>query len=454
MPGAPLHRPLLAVLAVPAVLAVIQQQLLLRLPPRLEGLGNAPASSGPAALQARFSRPMDPASLQSGSRLDPPLAHRWLGSGDSLLLSLAEGQTLRQPLQLDLAGKDRRGLALAASRWLWDPRPRLLAVVSQTGGEQLQIRDHDGRWRPISPVWPAIPVAVPLGDGSGVAAASRDPSGQLRLWTIGLRQRNLAPLARGLGAIQIAPPQPLGPAAVTFAHLSSNRRGELLVQSGSLEEAGSTAMLVRPRSDGRPQGQGSRLPWQASGPMLLLPGGGSVVVPDPDGLHLETLPPRQPRRQTLPGSRDLSSFCPQAGRAVLLRHWPDFRRSLELVEPGRAPQQLWLGTQAVVASACSRGGERVWALLVEGRGAPELSMLVLDRRGRTLARRRLDGWELEPGTGLHYDPSSEQLLVALRPLGAIDARPAPAQPVLIDAVSLELRSLARAVSQVHWLPAG
>jgi hypothetical protein len=454
MPIATPHRPLLAALAVPALLAVIQQQLLLRLPPRLEGLGNAPASSGPAALQARFSRPMDPASLKSGSRLVPPLEHRWLGSGDSLLLSLAEGQTLRQPLQLDLSGKDRRGLALPASRWLWDPRPRLLAVVSQPGGEQLQIRDHDGRWTPISPVWPAIPVAVPLGDGSGVAAASRDPSGQLRLWTIALRQRNLAPQRQGLGAVQVEPPQPLGDSAVTFAHLSSNRRGELLVQSGSLEEAGSTALLLRPRGDGRPQGRSRPLPWQASGPMLLLPGGGAVVVPDTDGLHLETLPPRQPRRQTLPGSRDLSSFCPQAGRAVLLRHWPDFRRSLELVEPGRAPQQLWLGSHAVVASACSRGGERVWALLVEGRGEPELSILMLDRRGTELARRRLEGWELEPGTGLQYDPSSEQLLAALRPLGALDARPAPAQPVLIDAASLELRPLARPVSQVQWLPAG
>jgi hypothetical protein len=254
--------------------------------------------------------------------------------------------------------------------------------------------------------------------------------------------------------VQVEPPEPLGGASVTFAHLSSNRRGELLVQSGSLEEAGSTALLLRPRGDGRPQGGSRRLPWQASGPMLLLPGGGAVVVPDTDGLHLETLPPRQPRRQTLPGSRDLSSFCPQAGRAVLLRHWPDFRRSLELVEPGRAPQQLWLGSQAVVATACSRGGERVWALLVEGRGEPELSILVLDRRGTELARRRLDGWELEPGTGLQYDPSSEQLLAALRPLGAIDARPAPAQPVLIDAASLELRPLPRAVSQVQWLPAG
>ena len=67
--------------------------------------------------------------------------------------------------------------------------------------------------------------------------ASRDPSGQLRLWTIALRQRNLAPQRQGLGTVQVEPPEPLGGASVTFAHLSSNRRGELLVQSGSLEEA-------------------------------------------------------------------------------------------------------------------------------------------------------------------------------------------------------------------------
>ncbi|MGL6134094.1 MAG: hypothetical protein ACRC1L_07895, partial [Prochlorococcaceae cyanobacterium] len=97
-------RPLLLALGLPALVVVAQQQLLVRQAPQLEELGNAPASSGPAALQARFSRPMLAASLQQAGRLTPPLAHSWLGSGSNLLLSLAEGQRIEAPLELQLAG--------------------------------------------------------------------------------------------------------------------------------------------------------------------------------------------------------------------------------------------------------------------------------------------------------------------------------------------------------------
>ncbi len=44
-----------------------QQQWLLRQPPRLEALVPAPASSGPAALRVRFSRPMQAASVAAAS---------------------------------------------------------------------------------------------------------------------------------------------------------------------------------------------------------------------------------------------------------------------------------------------------------------------------------------------------------------------------------------------------
>ena len=86
-----------------------------------------------------------------------------------------------------------------------------------------------------------------------------------------------------------------------------------------------------PRSGGE-----QRLALEASGPMQLLPEGGGLVVPELEGLSLRNLPGRPPRRQLLPGSRDLSSFCPRGGRALLVRHWPDYRRSLELVEPGQS----------------------------------------------------------------------------------------------------------------------
>ena len=443
-----MNRVLVLALAGPTALALLQQQLLVRLPPRLERLQPAPASSGPAALQSRFSRPMQPASLQEESRLQPHLRHRWLGSGNALLLSLEAGQRLTAPLQLDLGGRDSRGLALRPSSWLWDPRPRILAVATVAGGEQLRLRDHNGRWQPLSPVWPEIPLMLPLGNGTAVVAGSRQGDGQLRLWRIPLEQHNLQPAHEPLQPPQGRTPEPLLSHPVLFAHLSSNRQGDLLVQSGQLDPGSSDTLLL-------PAGGGQRrLPWPVSGPMQLLPEGGAVVVPDTEGLHLEALPPLPPRRQTLPGSRDLSSFCPQAGRALLLRHWPDFRRSLELVEPGQAPRQLWLGPEALVASACDRSGERVWALLLAGTERPRLSLLALDRRGRLVGRRELTGWELEPGTGLHWDPASGQLLAALRLQGSGSGAPPPAQAVLIDATSLRLQPLAGPVRQVMWLPAG
>jgi hypothetical protein len=196
------------------------------------------------------------------------------------------------------------------------------------------------------------------------------------------------------------------------------------------------------------------LPLSASGPILLLPEGGAAVVPEPDGISLYTLPPRPPRRETLPGSRDISSFCPRAGRALLVRHWPDFRRSLERLEPGRPPRQLWIGSEALVASACAGGGERIWALLVAGSGRPTLTLLALDGEGRVLRRQRLEGWEQEPGTALAYDPAGEKLLASLRPVGPADAAPQPPRPVLIDPATFVLTPLPLAARLAIWLPPG
>ncbi len=441
-------RRLALALGVPAALAIGQQQLLVQLPPQLQHLSMAPSSSGPAALQLRFSRPMERASLERGSKLVPPLRARWLGDGSALMLSLDPGQRLNQPLQLSLNGRDQRHGALTASTWLWDPRPRLLAVVPVAGGEQLQLRQHNGRWQPISPIWPQIAAVEPLGDGSGVVVAIQDQRRQ-QVWRIGLRQRNLSRLPQTLAEVQASAPQPLGPDGALSAHLSSNRRGDLLLQLGGIEPTNNRTLWW-------PQGKGMQsLNLEASGPMRLLPQGGAVVVPGSDGLGLHDLPPRPPRRQVLPGSRDLSSFCPEAGRALLTRHWPDYRRSLELVEPGQPPRQLWIGDQALVASSCSGNGERIWLALVDGVQRPVLTLLALDRQGRVLRRARLTTWELEPGTGLSHDPSTQTLLAALRPMagpGALaTSAQAPAQPVLIDATSLKLHPLAKTVTQALWL---
>jgi hypothetical protein len=446
-------RSLWLVLGLPVLLAVVQQQWLWRRPPRLLALTPATASAGPAALKARFSRPMDTASLQAGTALHPRLVHRWHGEGNTVVLSLAAGQKLNGALALQISGRDRRGLALAPEGWFWDPRPRLLAVTPAAGGgERLQLRDHDGRWRSLTPPLARIQTVEPLGDGSGVVFTVVEPDGDVRVWRLPLRQSPLVPERRAAGerqAPQAGRAVALGSGGLSFAHLSADRRGALLVQAGG-PGPGEPSSLYWPAGGGGPQ----TLTIRASGPIRLLPEGGAAVVPEPEGLSLHSLPPRAPRRETLPGSRDLSSFCPQSGRALLVRHWPDYRRSLERVEPARPPRQLWIGEEALLASACAGGGERVWALLVSGSGRPALTLLAFDGEGRVLRRRSLSNWELEPGTGLHHDPSGNRLLASMRPLGPAGSPPQPPRAVLIDASTLQLQPLPQTTRLALWLPAG
>jgi len=66
------------------------------------------------------------------------------------------------------------------------------------------------------------------------------------------------------------PPRPLMRGKLLFAHLSSDRRGDLLVQSsGGVQEV----VTLLPRSGGR-----FDLPLRASGAMRLLPGSRDLLA--------------------------------------------------------------------------------------------------------------------------------------------------------------------------------
>jgi hypothetical protein len=95
-------------------------------------------------------------------------------------------------------------------------------------------------------------------------------------------------------------------------------------------------------------------------------------------------------------------------------------------------------------------------LLVEGLAQPTLSLVELDRRGSLRRIRALQDWELEPGAGLHHDPTSDRLLTVLRPRASTTAPPAapPPQVVLIDTTDLMPRPLGRSGRQAVWLPPG
>ncbi|MAV12898.1 MAG: hypothetical protein CL861_05490, partial [Cyanobium sp. MED843] len=111
-----------------AAVALLQQQLLARRPPRLLAVAVQPIRSGAAALDVTFSRPMDRATV-ADSPLEPKYPHRWFGRQDRLRLLLESGDPVSGPVRLDLRGQDLRRLPMTPQSLWWDPRPFLLAVA-------------------------------------------------------------------------------------------------------------------------------------------------------------------------------------------------------------------------------------------------------------------------------------------------------------------------------------
>lgn len=416
-------------------LALIQQQLLQRRPPRLQRLEPAAPGSALAALELRFSRPMDGSSLRQQLKLVPDRPHELLGEGTRWRLQLTGNQAIEGPVELRLGGRDQRGQELAPTRWRWEPRPALVASRPQGDDEQLLSWQEGHGWRVLSRFPGEVHDLLPLGDGSGVALVSAKDPLEKRVWRLPLSAQ-----------LQAGKPKELEREPVVFASLSTNNPGDLLVQRSTLEQRQATVQLWSA------SGQRRELAISAGGPIRLVPQGGLAVVPERDGLVLQSLPPLPPRRDVLPGLRDLSSFCPQAGRALLVRHWPDYRRSLELLEPGKPPQQLWIGNEALVASACAGAADRIWILLLSGIRTPLLELVELNRTGQILLRQPLTGYELDPGSDMHYDPSRRALLLLLRPL-RLELEPPPLpQAYLLTVDDLQLNPIPGSVGHAGWLP--
>ena len=345
---------ILMLMACSGILA--QQQMLLRRAPRLMRLVPQQVQSGTAALDLQFSRPMNRASVSKATRLEPAVPHQWMGETTPLRMVIKADVVLKTPIQLSLAGEDQRELMLEKQQWWWEPRPWLIATRPVPGGEQVQLQTRSGGWIPISRVWPAIPSVVPLGNGRGIALVGRDQNGTEQVWWDQLTTRNTATSEAALGPPTVNRTKPLLRGEVLFAHLSSNLNGDLLVQSGGFQPGSDQALLVQAN------GKRQTLALKPSGPMQLLPAGGGVVMPTTDGLSLRALAATDQKPQMLPGSRELGAFCGASGRAVLIRHWPDYRRSIELVVQGEHLGQQHLGDQAVLGAACTTAANngRCW----------------------------------------------------------------------------------------------
>ncbi|MFL0792291.1 MAG: hypothetical protein AB8B70_03905 [Prochlorococcus sp.] len=428
-----------------AVLALVQQQLLLRRPPRLLSPTPQPLQSGSAALDLRFSRPMQRGSVAAASQLQPDLPHRWQGENNLLRLVIDANQKIKSSIQLTVAGQDHRGQALPPQRWWWDPRPWLLVNRKVDGGDQLQLQARDGRWTPLGPTLNQIQRVVPLGNGKGAAVIETDKDWKQRLFLLPLLPRNISADRDQLASPKAGDLMPLVPGQYLFADLSSNLNGDLLAQTGGFSPGSGRTELIKA------DGQRRLLEIKSSGPIHLLPAGGGAVVPTFNGLTLRPLIDNGRPPQILPGARDLGDFCQATGRAVLIRHWPDYRRSIELVIPGLSPKQLWLGEESVMALSCDNSGERIWAVL--GRWQDRSSqheIVLLDGDGNLLRRRPLAPWTLKPGSKLQFDSVGEQLLMTVSKAGSDAGRPA-----LMQATTLEwLEVLPISINDALWLPAG
>ena len=423
-------------------LVLLQQHLLLQRAPRLNKLSTQQVQSGTAALDLQFSRPMDREQLATESSIQPSLSLRWLGDDNPLRLLIDAEQRVTEPIQLDLAGHDQRQQAMTPQTWWWDPRPWLVVTRQLGDGEQVQLQDRQGRWQPLTPIWTKVTKLTPLGDGQGIAVISSDGEGGEQIWLRRLRRFSLAREQSALRTPETQQLELLAEQDVLFGHLSSNLNGDLLLQTGGFFPGSERIELI--------EADGSRQPLRplSSGPMELLPAGGGLVVPGYDSLSLQPLVDNGRQPQSLPGSRELGAFCAASGRAVLIRHWPDYRRSIELVIPGLAPRQLWLGEKAVLGVACDGSGKRIWAVLGEWSGQRGLHTIVqVDDDGQELQRADLGDWSMKGGTPLQFDPVTRRLLLTVIQSGQREAYPA-----LMDADNLAWEAiLPIAVGEAQWL---
>ncbi|BEV36415.1 hypothetical protein [Synechococcus sp. M16CYN] len=437
-----MNRRLGLVLLATVTSVLVQQQVLLRRPPRLIQLEPQHIHSGSAALDLRFSRPMQLETVRSESHLNPQLPHRWLGSNNQLRLVVDTNTAITQPLRLVVAGRDQRMHKMASQSWWWDPRPWLLVTRNINAGKQLQLQDRQGKWRPLSPIWAHFSAVVPLGNGRGVAMAVSDDSRVEQIWLQPLTPRNLAHKHNALAPPELQPLQQLVHDKLLFGHLSSNLNGDLLIQTGGFSPDSERTELIQAN------GKRHNLDLQSAGPMELLPAGGGLIVPSYNGLNLQPLLNKGRPVQSLPGNRELGAFCAASGRVVLIRHWPDYRRSIELVIAGFSPRQLWLGEQAVLGVACDGSGERIWAVLGQWTSNREQhTILLMDSQGTEMGRRLLTPWAMKGGTLLQFDPVSLRLLMTV-------TRPSQreAYPAFLDSASLQWQQiLPVAIEEALWL---
>ena len=449
-------RPRALLLALPAVLALVQALLLVQRPGRLLEVTSSSDSGSGASLQLRFSRPLQPGSLARETSLGDgtPIQVRGEGTGWFLRSGDSSGRTF--PVQVRFGGRNLRRRPLPDTRLLWDPRPLLVVVASSGERERLEVLEPGGSWRPLTPWQSQIGTFLPLGDGSGVAYSTSADGTAHRNRLVPVTAPATWPAPDPPPTPEAGPPRTLPTGETLQSHFSSSLQGDLLIQTDSLIEAGSVPSSRPSLTLIRSRGSILRLENPDGEPTELLPGGDGLLVTERDGLAIRTLPPLAPSRSFLPGRRDLRSFCSGGQNALLSQRHADYSRSLELLSPGQAPRRLWSGKEAILAATCDATGSRIWALTsddrqVQGQGGGTLALLELRPEEGHRSSTPLPGWRPSADAStLSFDPVQGRLLTVLSPAGEDTA-----WPVLIDVGQRNrpprIEVVPKRVRQAAWL---
>ena len=113
---------------------------------------------------------------------------------------------------------------------------------------------------------------------------------------------------------------------------------------------------------------------------------------------------------------------------------------------------MWIGTEALLSSACAGAADRIWILLLSGLADPLLELVELNREGEVLKRIALEGYEPEPGSQMHYDPSRRALLLMLKRRSAQGASQALPEAHLFAVDSGRLQAIPGPIGHAGWLP--
>jgi Bacterial Ig-like domain len=387
------------------------------------------------ALLFTFDRPMDPASVEQGFRLEPPLPGRFSWAGRRMAYTpdrpLPYGQTFRVQLSSG-QGKDGRPVPLRPYRASFRTRHRAFAYLGQEGNEAGRLVLYDlttQRRTPLTAGNLRVLDFLPYPQGnqllvSAIPAGTADPT-----------QAQLYRVSTGL---DYCPPDPAPcdrqPRGQMTQLLDSqdyqNLRFDLaadgrtiVVQRVARNDPSATVELWRLREGEWPR----TLARDPGGEFLIAPDSTSLAIAQGQGLAVLSLDPELPALDFLPKFGRVLRFAPDGSQALVVRFNPDFTQSLYRVGSA-APEQLLLRWRGSFEAARFDPSRRRLYLLVQSQaegqaGREQILSLDLSPTGAPLG---------EPHTLVELGPTSGS---------SVDLAPDGRALILDQALGRERRSL-------------